>query len=83
MQTITFNKLRQIKAALPNGSMQRIADYLNMDVETVRNYFGGDNYDKGESIGLHIEPGPDGGLCILDRNDILQLALKILQGEQL
>ena len=39
---ITFNELRQIKDMLPSGSMQKIADELGLDVETVRNYFGGD-----------------------------------------
>ena len=44
---ITFNELRQIKDMLPSGSMQKIADELGLDVETVRNYFGGDHYDEG------------------------------------
>ena len=40
-RTITFNELRKIKDSLPSGSMHRIADELNMSVETVRNFFGG------------------------------------------
>mgnify|MGYP000319260227 FL=1 len=40
MRTITFNELRRIKDSLPSGSMHRIADELNMTVETVRNFFG-------------------------------------------
>ena len=32
---ITFNELRQIKDMLPSGSMQKIADELGLDVETV------------------------------------------------
>ena len=55
---ITFNELRQIKDMLPSGSMQKIADELGLDVETVRNYFGGDHYDEGKAVGLHIEQGP-------------------------
>ena len=35
-RTITFNELRKIKDSLPSGSMHRIADELNMSVETVR-----------------------------------------------
>ena len=50
---ITFNELRQIKDMLPSGSMQKIADELGLDVETVRNYFGGDHYDEGKAVGLH------------------------------
>ena len=63
---ITFNELRQIKDMLPSGSMQKIADELGLDVETVRNYFGGDHYDEGKAVGLHIEQGPNGGIVKLD-----------------
>ena len=43
-KTITFNELRRIKDSLPDGSMHRIADELNVTTQTVRNYFGGSNY---------------------------------------
>ena len=43
MKKMTFNELRRIKDSLPDGSMHRIADELGLDVETVRNFFGGDN----------------------------------------
>ena len=42
---ITFNELRRIKDKLPSGSSQRIADELGIDVESVRNYFGGKHLD--------------------------------------
>jgi len=76
-KTITFNELRKIKDQLPDGSMHRIAEKLELNVETVRNYFGGSNYNKGESIGIHIEQGPDGGLVTLDDTTILDMALEI------
>ncbi len=76
-RTITFNELRKIKDELPDGSMHEIAKRLDMNVETVRNYFGGSNYNKGESIGIHIEQGPDGGIVTLDDTTILDLALEI------
>jgi len=76
-KTITFNELRKIKDQLPDGSMHRIAEKLDLSVETVRNYFGGSNYVKGESAGIHIEQGPDGGLVILDDTTILEMALKL------
>ena len=76
---ITFNELRQIKDMLPSGSMQKIADELGLDVETVRNYFGGHNYKDGKSVGVHIEPGPDGGLVMLDDTQILEIAMRILE----
>jgi len=76
-KTITFNELRRIKDRLPNGSMQKIADRLDMNVETVRNYFGGTNYTRGESVGIHIESGPDGGVVTLDDTTILDIAMQI------
>ncbi|MEA1897019.1 MAG: DNA-binding protein [Bacteroidota bacterium] len=76
-KTITFNELRKIKDELPNGSMRRIAEKLDMNVETVRNYFGGANYNKGESVGIHMEQGPDGGIVTLDDTTILDLAIEI------
>jgi hypothetical protein len=78
VKTITFNELRDIKDRLPNGTMHCIADELGVSVETVRNYFGGYNFQVGKSMGLHIEPGPNGGLVVLDDTTILERALKIL-----
>jgi predicted transcriptional regulator len=78
MKTVTFNELRRIKDNLPDGSMQKIADELGIAVATVRNYFGGYNYKDGNSCGIHIEPGPDGGIVMLDDSTILEKALVIL-----
>lgn len=78
MKTITFNELRRIKDSLPDGSMHRIADELNINVSTVRNFFGGENYSEGSSVGYHIEPGPDGGLVVLDDTTVLDKAMAIL-----
>lgn len=77
-KTITFNELRKIKDSLPDGSTHRIADELGISVETVRNYFGGQNFDDGTSCGIHIEPGPDGGIVVLDDTTIYDRALQIL-----
>jgi DNA-binding transcriptional regulator YhcF (GntR family) len=76
-KTITFNELRRIKDQLPDGSMREIAKKLDLNVETVRNYFGGSNYNMGESVGIHIEQGPDGGIVTLDDTTILDLAKEI------
>ena len=78
MRTITFNELRKIKDSLPSGSMHRIADELGLHVDTVRNFFGGHNFKEGKSVGIHLEPGPDGGLVMLDDTTVLDRALKIL-----
>lgn len=75
---ITFNELRHIKDSLPTGSIHKIAQEFNIEVETVRNYFGGANYDRGKSVGLHIEPGPDGGVVLLDDTAILERAQQLI-----
>lgn len=80
-KTITFNELRNIKDSLPEGSMHRIADELNINVETVRNFFGGQNFKDGKCVGIHMEPGPDGGLVVLDDTTVLDKALAILKEE--
>ena len=54
-KTISFNELRKIKDCLPDGSMHKIADRLNINVQTVRNYFGGTNYSFGKRI-RHPDP---------------------------
>lgn len=78
-KTISFNELRQLKDELPDGSMHRIAEELGLKVETVRNYFGGQNYRDGRSIGVHIEPGPDGGIVMLDDTTIYDMAKRIVE----
>ena len=77
-KTITFNDLRRIKDSLPDGSITMIADRLNVTPQTVRNYFGGTNYEFGTNLGVHIEPGPDGGIVVLDDTTIYDMALEIL-----
>jgi len=77
-KTITFNDLRNIKDRLPEGSMRKISEELNLNVETVRNYFGGVNYREGKSIGVHVEQGPNGGVVELDDTTILDCAYRIL-----
>jgi len=77
-RTITFNELRALKDKLPDGSIHQIATELGMTPETVRNYFGGYNFNEGTSVGIHIEPGPDGGIVMLDDTTIFDKALKIL-----
>lgn len=75
---ITFNELRKIKDSLPDGAIHQLADEFHIEVETVRNYFGGANYDRGRSVGIHVEPGPNGGIVLLDDTQILERAEQIL-----
>ncbi len=75
---ITFQELRQIKHSLPTGSVKRIADELNVEEQTVRNYFGAMKYKDGSIVGKHIQPGPDGGYVDLEDDTILKAARKII-----
>jgi hypothetical protein len=78
MKTITFNELREIKDALPSGSTLRIAEELGIPKETVKNYFGGVNDTTGNGGAIHIEPGPHGGIVVMEDSTILDKALVIL-----
>lgn len=81
-KTISFNDLRRIKDSLPDGSITLIADRLNLTPQTVRNYFGGTNYEFGKNCGVHIEPGPNGGIVVLDDTTIYDMAIEIIQGNR-
>ncbi|MCF0213373.1 MAG: DNA-binding protein [Muribaculaceae bacterium] len=81
-KTISFNDLRRLKDSLPDGSIRKIADKLNLTPQTVRNYFGGSNYEVGSNCGVHIEPGPDGGIVVLDDTTIYDMALEILESQK-
>lgn len=80
-KTISFNDLRRIKDSLPDGSVRQIADKLNLTPQTVRNYFGGTNYEFGKNCGVHIEPGPNGGIVVLDDTTIYDMAVEIIQSQ--
>ncbi len=75
---ITFEELRAIKHSLPTGSVSRIAKKLNIEEQTVRNYFGAQKYEDGKIVGKHVQPGPHGGYVQLEDTAILELAKKII-----
>lgn len=76
---ITFEELRRIKHSLPQGSIHKIAEEMNLDEQTVRNYFGAHQYKDGQVVEWHLEPGPNGGIVHLEDTTILDRALKILE----
>lgn len=78
---ITFNELRTLKDRLPDGSIHRIAKELDLNVETVWNYFGGYSHPEGGPMGVHIEEGADGGVVSLDDTRILDIAKRMIEGE--
>jgi molybdenum-dependent DNA-binding transcriptional regulator ModE len=79
---ITFNELRSIKDSLPDGSIHRIAKELDLNVETVWNYFGGYSHPEGRPMGVHVEGGADGGVVSLDDTRILDRAKALLKDQR-
>jgi len=75
---ITFEELRKVKHALPSGSIARIAQELNIEEQTVRNYFGAHQYKDGQVVEFHLEPGPNGGIVHLEDTTIFERAQQIL-----
>ena len=75
---ITFEELRAIKHKLPTGSVRKIAEELNINEQTVRNYFGANKFADGEITDKHIQPGPHGGIVHLKDTSILEAAQRII-----
>ncbi|MEZ5013894.1 MAG: DNA-binding protein [Chitinophagales bacterium] len=80
---ITFDELRHIKDTLPHGSMERIAHELDLDVDSVRNYFGAEHFEAPDKIAdVHFEKGLGGGVVRLEDTAILDCAMRILEEAQ-
>lgn len=76
---ITFEELRHIKDALPHGSIERIAQELHLNVDTVRNYFGAEHFEGPDKIAdVHFEKNMSGGVVRLEDTAILDHAMAIL-----
>lgn len=81
MTTITFEQLRDIKHQLPSGSMKKIANELNIDEQTVRNYFSAGRTSHGaitSDLHMHVQPGPNGGALQLEDTTILDVAKRMI-----
>ncbi len=75
---ITFSELRKIKHQLPTGSVSKIAQELSIEEQTVRNYFGAKKYERGQIVGNHVQPGPNGGFVDLQNTEILDAAKRLI-----
>ena len=75
---ITFEELRKIKHSLPTGGVKMIASELDVEEQTVRNYFGAKKYENGQIVGKHIQPGPNGGYVDFEDGKILEVAKRII-----
>ena len=76
---ITFKELRNIKHSLPTGSVAKIASNLEIEEQTVRNFFGAKKAENGKLVGWHLRPGPEGGIMDINDTTILDMAKKILE----
>jgi len=76
---VTYNELRDIKHSLPTGSVSKIAQTLEVDEQTVRNYFGASDYESGGIAGKHYQQGPAGGVINLEDTKIFDLAKQIIK----
>ncbi len=79
---ISFKELRNIKHSLPTGSVAKIATQLNIEEQTVRNFFGAKKFEEGQVGAWHLQPGPDGGIMDIKDTTILDAARKILDEAQ-
>lgn len=75
---ITFAELRDLKHSLPTGSIDQIAKELNIEAQTVRNYFGAKKYSDGRPADFHLTPGPSGGIIHLHNTAIYEKAQEII-----
>ena len=77
---ISFEALRNLKDSMPPGSIEKIAGELGLEPDRVRNYFGGDHFDKDQAIsGVHFEKGVNGGLVDIQNTEILEAARRIVE----
>lgn len=79
---ISFHELRDIKHRLPTGSVRKIAEKLQIDEQTVRNYFGAHDYEQGGVTGGHRQPGPNGGIVTLQDDTILNIAKEMIASNE-
>ncbi|MDZ7633297.1 MAG: DNA-binding protein [Bacteroidales bacterium] len=78
-RTITFSDLRKIKDQLPDGSIRKIADELDTSRKLLSKLFPRAwNFDRGQSAGIHIEKGPEGGIVTIEDTTVLDLAETML-----
>lgn len=75
---LTMKELRDIKHSLPTGSVARIAKELEIEEQTVRNYFGAQKYDQGNIAGIQIQQGPDGGIVQIEDTRIIEVARRLI-----
>ena len=76
---ISYGQLREIKHSLPTGSVNEIAQRLEISEQTVRNYFGAHKYQDGDIVDSHTQPGPRGGIITLSDTRILDEAMHIIR----
>ncbi len=79
---ITLEELRNIKHSLPTGSVKKIAEQLNLEEQTIRNYFGAKKKSP-PTLAIHRQSGPGGGVFRIEDLTILNLAKQIIREKQM
>ena len=63
---------------IKDGIQTAFIDYNYNSSLAYRPQFVSNNYKEGKTVGIHIEPGPDGGIVEIDDTTVLDRALQIL-----
>lgn len=75
---ITFEELRKLKHDLPTGSIQKIAQQLDLDEQSVRNVFGAKKSSGKLPKGWHKQAGPNGGIVKIENPIVLEYAQQMI-----
>ena len=75
---ITFEELRTVKHNLPTGSIKKIAQQLNLNEQSVRNFFGARKTPGKLPKGWHLQAGPNGGIVKIENPRVLECAQYII-----
>ncbi len=75
---ITFEELRNIKHSLPAGSIRKIAKQLNVEEQSIRNFFGAKKTSGELPAGWHKQAGPNGGVIKIESPIVLEYAQQMI-----
>jgi len=76
---VTFEELRDVKHRLPTGSIRKIAQQLDMEEQSIRNFFGAKKESGKLPSGWHKQPGFNSGVVMIENTIVLDLAKQILE----
>ena len=75
-----IEKAEEVLARFGTRDASCIADELGINVDEVRNFFGGRHFEGATTTaGIVVEEGPDGGIVSFEDDAIYQAAMRILK----